>query len=244
MGMREIGAGIGLLNSNNPAGWMKARVAGDALDILLLKRSWDSRHAGRIRLSAAMAAGAAITTADIAYARKLSRQQAPGGQIRIEASLAVNKSPEECYRFWRRFENLQRFMKSVKSVQPTGEKTQRWTISVPGERTMHWESETVQDTPDQTIAWRAAPGGDVDHSGMVQFERRLSGPGTMVRLSMQFMPPVGVATVMPNGLIEMYSEHRMREDLRRFKNVIETGETPTIEGQTSGRASKSLGGQR
>jgi uncharacterized membrane protein len=58
----------------------------------------------------------------------------------------------------------------------------------------------------------------------------------MVRLVIDWTPPGGKAGAAAARLLRKIPEHQVREDLRRFKNVIETGEVPTTEGQPSGRS--------
>jgi uncharacterized membrane protein len=101
---------------------------------------------------------------------------------------------------------------------------------------LEWDAEVTQDKPGELIEWRSLKGGDLDHSGSVSFEPRFGGPGTVVRVAMDCAPAAGAsASKLAPQLLKAISEHRVRENLRRFKSVIEAGEAPTIKGQPSGR---------
>jgi hypothetical protein len=74
-GLREIGAGIGLLASRNKGPWLWGRVAGDVLDLATLGAALGT---SRRKEAVAMAIGsvAAVTALDIACARALQNGRA------------------------------------------------------------------------------------------------------------------------------------------------------------------------
>jgi uncharacterized membrane protein len=233
MGVREIATGAGLLAARYPAAWMKARVAGDALDLALLGSAFGGRRTDRVRLATATAGIAAITAADAICSARLDAAQPAGSSISVETSMAVNRTPEECYAFWRKLENLGRFANDLEYVRATGEKTSHWKARLPGTNGLEWDEELTQDEPGTLIAWQSLPGGDVETSGSVRFEKRPEGKGTLIRVAMRFVPRIPGA-MLAAGLLETITEKRLREDVRRYKSVIEAGEAPTTEGQPQG----------
>jgi hypothetical protein len=76
-GLREIAAGIGILSSPRPTGWLWARVAGDALDLATLGAGSDSRQGGSPGLAALAVAG--VTALDVLCAAQLSAAEALEG---------------------------------------------------------------------------------------------------------------------------------------------------------------------
>ena len=78
---------------------------------------------------------------------------------------------------------------------------------------------------------------DIDNSGSVSFEPAPGGRGTVVRVAMQYSAPAGVVGTTVAKLFGRAPEQEVEEDLRRFKQVIETGEIITTEGQPAGRSS-------
>lgn len=75
-GLREIGAGVGLLTARNKAPWLWARVAGDGLDLATLAAGLKSRR-DRPNVEVAMAMVAGVAALDVYAAQALSRGQRP-----------------------------------------------------------------------------------------------------------------------------------------------------------------------
>ncbi|MGP9820228.1 cyclase dehydrase [Salinarimonas sp. NSM] len=71
-GAREVATGVALLAADDPAPWMWARVAGDALDLGLLATGLDDGSRRRERAGLAMGGVAAIALLDLAVARTLA----------------------------------------------------------------------------------------------------------------------------------------------------------------------------
>lgn len=234
MGLREVVMGAGILGTPRPSKWLKARVAGDAADLAFLKSSFSAEGSNKTRLTCATAAVAAITVVDAASARKSACAEPEAGRIRIESSRAVNRSPEECYDFWRNVENLPRFMSHVESVRKTGENTAHWRLKPVSMKSLEWNSRITDDVRGETISWQSE-GGDVESFGTVRFEPLLPGQGTNIRVSLEYAPPLADPQGITGRVLKTISESKLREDLRRFKSLIETGEIPTTEGQPSGR---------
>ncbi|HET6229289.1 MAG TPA: hypothetical protein VFE05_04360 [Longimicrobiaceae bacterium] len=70
-GLRELAAGVGILSGRKPAGWLWARVAGDALDLATLAAALDDNDK-RGNVAGAIAAVAGVTLLDVICARQLS----------------------------------------------------------------------------------------------------------------------------------------------------------------------------
>lgn len=225
LGLREITSGIGILTQRRPAGWVFSRVAGDAMDISLLGAALNSRNRHRGRAIGALAAVAGVTVLDLLCAEQLSRSPETGYRaIRVQKSITVNRPQEEVYRFWRNFQDLPRFMKHVESVQLTGDKRSHWRVKGPAGKTVEWDAEIIDDNPNDRIAWRTVEGSDVEHSGSVRFEPAPGGRGTVVRVDLQYAPPGPAMTVNLAKLFGEEPSQQLADDLRAFKQVMETGE--------------------
>jgi uncharacterized membrane protein len=239
MGAREIVNGIGLLSKTRPAGWLWARVAGDALDMALLAGAYSSPSAERERVSGAIAAIAGVTALDVICSRRYSRDGQAGaadrsGLIRVTKVISVNRSPEDLYAFWRHVENLPRFMNHLETVRITGDNRSHWVAKAPAGKSVEWDAEIVKDIPNEVIAWRSLEGADIFNTGEVRFEKGPEGHGTTVRVDLEYSPPGGFVSSIMAKIFGEEPEQQVREDLRRFKQFMETGETPTTEGQSSG----------
>ena len=238
LGMREIVAGIGILAQNRPAYWLWVRVGGDVMDLALLGAALTSKKSEPARLAAAAAAVAGVTVLDVLS----SRQHSTGGALdrnhalRVARSITVNCSLEECYRWWRDITNLPRVMRHIESVEVTGDRRSHWVVSGPRGGRLQWDSEITIDEPAKAIAWHALEGADVDNSGSVHFEPAPAGRGTIVRVAFHYCPPVGRLGAVFAKLIGREAEVELAKALRRFKQLMETGEIATTEGQPAGRA--------
>jgi len=163
----------------------------------------------------------------------------PAGQrargLRVDRSMTVARPAIELYRIWRDLRRLPEFMSHLESVVPLNETRSRWTARGPGGITIEWEAEIVTDQPGQLIAWRSVS-GDVDNAGSVRFREAPAQRGTEIAVQLHYAPPAGqlgaaVATVFGRG-----AERQVREDLRRFKQMMETGEMADAGFTASGRS--------
>ena len=153
-----------------------------------------------------------------------------GRGVKIEHSVSINKSPEELYRFWRQFENLPRFMDHLASVKTEGDQRSHWVVNTIGNAEISWDAEIVNDVPNELIAWRTVEDSDVDHAGSVRFEG--TGQGTRVKVTMEYRPPAGKLGV---GLAKLFGQEprqMIESDLQRFKQLMESGEVVSAQGQT------------
>lgn len=231
MGAREIAAGVAVLSEVNPIGSMAGRIAGDLMDLSLLAAGLGSSRASKTKIGVAMGTVAAVTALDVCCLFKLGDESEP---VQTTQTVAINRTPEECYQYWRNFENLPHFLEHVQSVRVTGDKHSHWVVKAPAGTTVEWDAELTSDEPDR-IAWRSLPGADVENSGSVQFIKAPAGHGTIVKASIEYKPPAGSVGTAVATLFARHPGMQAKADLRRFKAVIETGEFPTIKGQSSGR---------
>jgi hypothetical protein len=84
-GVREIGTGIGILQSENPAVWLWGRVAGDGLDIATLLDGLARNDSNKGNVAIALLAVLGVTAVDVLSAQTLSRSNGKSGQIRQRA---------------------------------------------------------------------------------------------------------------------------------------------------------------
>jgi len=144
----------------------------------------------------------------------------------VEVAVTIARPPAEVYAFWRRLENFPLFMESIVSVTERGGGKSRWIARGPAGETWQWESEILEDLPGELLVWRSLPGSEVHHHGAVRFVNAPAGRGTEVRVGIEFLPPGGIAGRVVARLARRLPEHRVAEDLRRLKQVLEAGETP------------------
>jgi uncharacterized membrane protein len=151
-----------------------------------------------------------------------------------KATFLVNASPEECYNLWHHFEVLPRFMAHVKSVRMVGNNRSEWVALGPLQREVRWTAETRENQPDRRISWASLPNSDIETSGSVEFRPDPQGRGTFVTAEVRYSAPGGALGTAFATMMGKNPEFMVREDLRRFKALVECGEVPTTVGQTHG----------
>lgn len=244
-GARELASGIGILTSRGQAQepWIKARVAGDGLDLATLGLALLSPRNQRSLTLMSVVAVAGVTALDVLASQELRRQRTSSTDrftfgVPIETTLIVNQTPQACYDFWRKLENLPTFMRHLESVRVTGDRSSHWVSKAPLGTRVEWDAEITEDRPGALLSWKSLPGSQILNTGTVRFEEYVGGRGTLVIVNLVYDAPGGP---MGAALARMLGEEpkvQIREDLRRFKQLIETGEVPTTRGQSAGRRSR------
>lgn len=157
--------------------------------------------------------------------------------VEITRSLTIQKPRTELYAYWRKLENLPNFMKHLKEVRQADGKKSHWEARIPGDiGTVDWEAEVTEEKENERIAWKSLPGSQIDNAGEVRFKDAPAGRGTVVQATISYRPPAGSVGGSAARLLNPIFKQMVKEDLRRFKRLMETGEIPTIKGQPSGRA--------
>lgn len=136
----------------------------------------------------------------------------------VTKSIIVKGDVSDVYRLWANFENFPHFMKHIKSVTRTGDRTSHWVMEGPLGRKVEWDAETTRLEENKRIAWNST-GGDIKTSGQVTFNE-LPNNQTEVTVILQYVPPAGKAGEM---VAELFGdlEGKLHEDLRNFKAYAE-----------------------
>lgn len=238
MGLREIASGVGILGRRRQTDWLWARVGGDVIDIAGLGMALGSSTANTGNIAGALVAVGGVTTLDVCCAQEMSRKNGAGEHhMTVRKSIQINRSAQEIYRFWRKLENLPRFMGGLESVREMDGRRSHWVAVGPGGKRVEWDAEIVLEEENHRIEWRSLPGSDIDHHGAVRFAAASGNRGTFVKVEMVYDPPGGW---FGGGVAKLFGrapEQQIHEDLHRLKELMETGEIITTQGQPSGRAS-------
>ncbi len=163
--------------------------------------------------------------------------------IHVTQSFTVGKPAAELFKFWRNISNLPSVMTHLESVEVLDDKRSRWTATGPAGTRVSWDAEIINEEPDRVIAWRSLGGADVDNSGSVRFVDAPGDRGTEVRVAMDYIPPAGRLGKLVATLFGEAPEQTIKEDLRRFKRLMETGLIPTTKGQPRGTCSRFFGSE-
>jgi len=147
--------------------------------------------------------------------------------IKVERAVTIDRPRDELYAFWRNFENLPRFMEHLVSVRVDTPTRSHWEAKAPGGRTVEWDAEIVNEVPYEIIAWKSVGEPDVANAGAVNFFDAPGGRGTIVRVTLDYEPPAGRLGAMLSHFTAEEPDRQIREDLRKFKQLMETGEITT-----------------
>lgn len=154
----------------------------------------------------------------------------------LTTALTIAAPRDEVYAFWRRLENLPRFMEHLREVRTLDDRRSHWTADVPGlDATLEWDAEITDGAEGERLAWRSVPDSDVENAGEVRFRDAPGDLGTAVAVRISYRPPAGAAGRALGKALGPVFRQMVKEDVRRFKHIIEAGEVPTTEGQPAAR---------
>lgn len=181
--------------------------------------------------------GAAIAAAGGYLIYRGFNQESIARPIHVQKTFTIMRPVQDVYDFWRDFSNLPRVMKHLQEVRTTNGRFSHWVVRAPMGMTVEWDAELTDQTPNEYLGWRTCPGSPVEHHGSVQFTPALDGEATEVSVYLQYTAPGGKLGQTFAKLFGEEPEQQVREDLRALKALLETGEVPTTEGQSSGSRS-------
>lgn len=153
------------------------------------------------------------------------------GNRHITRTITIARSPMELYEAWRSLDVVPVFVGSVMSGVGLGPSAQ-WPVRSADDTV---DALITEDRAGRTIAWTTADGTDAAHSGSVTFAPARQGRATEVRVTLTWANegPLG------SSLMRMTGDdpgQQLKDDLWRFKRVMETGYVPTTHGQSRGHA--------
>ncbi|MCU1677508.1 MAG: cyclase [Frankiales bacterium] len=249
VGVQELTTAAGLLGPSPSAPWLWNRVAGDIVHAAMLRKALNGRTAqDPARTVAAIRTVAGLGVVDLVAAVVVSRQfptgrtkgdkptaKAKPTALHVSSVTTINHPADELYAYWRDIENLPTFMTHLNYVEAFGDgKRSHWIASAPAGRTVEWDAEITDERPGELLAWRSLPGAAVDNSGTVTFTRAPQDRGTEVRVELTYSLPGGRIGSIVAKLFGEEPQQQVADDLKRFKQVIETGEVVVSDGNPVG----------
>jgi uncharacterized membrane protein len=144
-------------------------------------------------------------------------------------TVTINAPRQALYEFWRDFRNLPLFMDNIESVQVYDDLRSHWKVKGPAESTVEWDSLVTEDVPGEVIAWASTGDTEVPNSGRIEFRDTSNQRGTQVTVNIVYDPPAGKVGKAIAKLFGREPHIQARRDLRRFKQLMETGEIPSSE---------------
>ena len=165
------------------------------------------------------------------------RPEGEKGEL-IGRSATINRPRDEIYQRWRDFTAFPQFMENVERVEMLDDKRSKWTIKGPGGSDVELVTEITHDVPGERIAWKSTEDSDIETAGELMIKDANPGRGAVVQLVQTYKAPGGAIGKMLAKLMQREPEIQARRDLRRFKQLLETGEV-TTNASPSGRDDES-----
>ena len=147
--------------------------------------------------------------------------------IKVERTVTIDAPRAVLFAFWRDFTNLPRFMEHLVSVRVDSPTRSHWIAKAPAGKTVEWDAEIVNEASDTVIAWKTVGDPDVPNAGAVHFNDAPAGRGTIVKVTLDYEPPGGRVGNFIARLFGEDPDRQVREDLRKFKQLMEVGEITT-----------------
>lgn len=138
--------------------------------------------------------------------------------------VTINLPREQVFAFWRDFQNLPLFMDNIVSVSTIDERTSHWVVAAPADKTVEWDSLITEEIENELIVWESAPDADIKNTGRIEFSDAPPGRGTQVSATIVYDPPGGDIGKMIAKLFQKEPKVQARQDMRRLKQLLETGE--------------------
>jgi uncharacterized membrane protein len=209
------------------------------MDLALLGSALRSEETDRSRAAATAAAVVGVAALDLLASAGMTRRTS--GETPLERSglnvvraITIRRPAKELYAFWSDLGNLPRIMRTVEEIQVLDDRRSHWRVQGLAGKSVEWDSEITEDVPGERIAWRTLPGAEVQHTGVVRFAAAPGDRGTEVRLEMQYLPPGGMLGEKLAAMFGKDPSAQALEDLRNFKQVMETGDVVVSDGSRMG----------
>jgi uncharacterized membrane protein len=147
----------------------------------------------------------------------------------IDESIDVEVPVSTAYNQWTQFEEFPLFMEGIDHVEQRDDTRLHWVATFAG-HTAEWDAKILEQQTDSQITWISEDGKKT--RGTVSFEP-LGDSRTRIRVSMSYKIEGALETA---GSAAGFDAQRVRSDLQRFKELIESRgeETGAWRGEVSG----------
>lgn len=146
---------------------------------------------------------------------------------KVRRSVTIARPRSEVWPFLRDFTNMPRWARHVVSVTDAGDGRSHWVVRAPAGTTLEWDVAIEAETPEERVSWQSLPGSDIRHAGLISLHDAPGGRGTEVHVSVAYDAPGGRLGEALAWMLGEEPNQQAREDLRRLKMLLETGELAT-----------------
>ncbi len=160
------------------------------------------------------------------------------------AAITVNRPVAEVFAFWHDVQNLPRFLERLQSVRDLGGGRSRWRQADETGAGIEFDVELTAQEINERVAWRSLDDSEIESSGEVTFTAAPGGRGTEVRAALHQRDRGGGLAAAAAALLRAGDDAQIRDDLTRFKQLLETGEVVRSEASPEGTSAVNLASQR
>jgi uncharacterized membrane protein len=212
----------------------------DAIDAFAARRRV-ARRAAQGRLDSDSRRGSSRQSSSERESTQLHDRAAPRTRT-ATARTTILRPVAEVYSLFRNYTNYPRFMGlfmgHLDSVEADATGRTRWRLRTFAGRSVEFEAELFEEEPGRVLVWRTVPGSEVDHRGVLRFEPAPRGRGTELHVEIEYKSPARGLGALVAKLFGFEPGQQARGDLRRLKQLLETGEVvhsdESIHGQGQG----------
>jgi uncharacterized membrane protein len=141
--------------------------------------------------------------------------------VDVHKTIHVKAPVQRVFETLSHYERFPQLMSHVRDIFLREDGSSHWSVAGPGGRIIEWNSVTTRSEPGRLLAWRALPGSQVEHSGVIRFEP-VEG-GTRISATTSYRPPGGPFGRLIARLLVTDSRSRLEQDLARLKEFLENG---------------------
>ena len=216
-GAREVGAGLAILNQPDRPAWLWSRVAGDAVDLASLAAAMNQPTTDNRRAMLATAAVLGVAALDVLCARQLSGhgEGAERGGEWLSDRRAAGRA--------RMRDNTVRVSEAVTINEALERVEERWLNL---------------DSMPESLRFCARESDGRGERAIVEFRHAPGGRGTEVRVEIEYVPRAGALGAALAKIVGGDPTGQIRQDLKRFKQIVETGEVVLSDGPSLWRPSQ------
>ena len=154
----------------------------------------------------------------------------------IEASVTIHRPVDEVFALYRDFRNLPRFLGDVMAIEQIDSATTRWTIQGPLGIRLNWTIKVTEERTNELIRYET-----VISPGLRTYWEIHFAPGTKageMEVREVMAPPFGRLGRAALALIGKFPTEEVTANLRRLKQLLETGKVTDTSYSVRGKFSE------
>jgi uncharacterized membrane protein len=159
-------------------------------------------------------------------------RRALSGRVHVTETIDIDRPANVVYEFWKNFKNFPQFMNHVEAVAMNPDGTWHWKAKAPLGTSVEWDARITSDVPNERIGWQSVENSDVPNSGVVEF-RGTPDDSTKLTVTMIYEAPAGKLGEWAAWALGEEPSLQVADDLRRFKELIESGQPAAASSATA-----------